>query len=95
MKVSNDDIKQIAHLARLSITDDEITLFAEKLTNILTLVEHMNEVDTSNVAPLYHPLDQVQRLRADSVTETDQHQQFLALAPQQADDLFLVPQVIE
>ena len=65
------------------------------LSNILELVEQMNAVDTSGVTPMSHPLDAVQRLREDVVTEIDRREQFQAIAPLTEDGLYLVPKVIE
>jgi aspartyl-tRNA(Asn)/glutamyl-tRNA(Gln) amidotransferase subunit C len=58
-------------------------------------VEHLEEVDTTSVVPLAHPLDAVQRLRADEVTETDEREIFQAHAPLTEAGLYLVPKVIE
>ena len=52
-------------------------------------------VDTDGIAPLAHPLEAVQRLRDDEVTETDQHERLQSLAPEVSDGLYLVPRVIE
>lgn len=89
------DVEQIAQLARLAINDDDIPEYATNLTNILALVEQMNSVNTDNVEPMAHPTDAVQRLREDVVTETDQRARFQEIAPEVADGLYLVPQVIE
>ncbi len=95
MSLTPDDVQKIAHLARLSVTQDEKTSVATDLTNILDLVEQMNQVDTSGVVPMSHPLHMVQRLRPDEVTETDQREKFQSIAPAVENGLFLVPKVIE
>ena len=66
-----------------------------QLSNILGLVEQMQAVDTTGVAPMAHAQDVSLRLREDRVTETDQHQAFQAIAPQVEAGLYLVPKVIE
>jgi aspartyl-tRNA(Asn)/glutamyl-tRNA(Gln) amidotransferase subunit C len=58
-------------------------------------VEQLETVDTTSVVPLAHPLDALQRLRADEVTESDQREAFQAVAPQTEAGLYLVPKVIE
>jgi aspartyl-tRNA(Asn)/glutamyl-tRNA(Gln) amidotransferase subunit C len=89
------DVENIAHLARLAISEADIPEYARNLSSILALVEQMGAVDTAGVAPMAHPLDAVQRLREDAVTETDQREHFQAIAPAVEAGLYLVPKVIE
>ena len=95
MSLDTDDIKAIARLARLKIDEADVPLYATNLSNILELVEQMNSVDTNGVVPMSHPLDVVQRLRNDEVTETDQRDEFQEVAPATQNGLYLVPRVIE
>ena len=95
MSLQPEDILGIAHLARLQIEPDEVPEYARELSSILALVEQMNAADTLNIEPMAHPLDEIARLRADEVTETDQHERFQAIAPQVRDGLYLVPRVID
>lgn len=95
MSLAKTDIAKIAHLARLSLSDQDISGYADELSRILTLVERMNRVDTEGVPPLAHPLEAVQRLRPDRVTETDRRDKFQSVAPLAKDGLYLVPKVIE
>ena len=95
MSLDADDVKAIARLARLKIDDADVSLYATNLSSILDLVEQMNTVDTEGVVPMSHPLDVVQRLREDVVTEHDQRDEFQAVAPATEDGLYLVPKVIE
>lgn len=95
MSLDSADVKKIAHLARLAIDEEAIPEYAHNLSNILDLVEQMSAVDTDQVPPMAHPLDEVQRLREDKVTETDQRDHFQQVAPSTEDGLFLVPRVIE
>jgi aspartyl-tRNA(Asn)/glutamyl-tRNA(Gln) amidotransferase subunit C len=90
-----ENVKKIAHLARLGIEQNDIESYAQDLSNVLSLVAEMNALNTDNVKPMAHPLDQVQRLRADKVTEHNQREQFQAIAPQVEEGLYLVPKVIE
>ena len=95
MKISPDDVKRIAHLARLAIAEKDVPLYAQNLTNILGFVEQMDAVDTDRVQPMAHPQDAVQRLRPDAVTEPDQREELLRNAPLAEGGLFLVPRVID
>lgn len=95
MSLKTQDVQNIAHLARLQISESAIPDYADDLSRILELVDQMNQVDTEQVAPMAHPLDARQRLRADEVTETDQHQQFQSIAPDVSMALYRVPKVIE
>jgi aspartyl-tRNA(Asn)/glutamyl-tRNA(Gln) amidotransferase subunit C len=89
------DVENIAHLARLSISEADIPEYARNLSNILALVEQMSVVDTNGVSPMAHPLEASQRLREDTVTEADQRGHFQAIAPAVGAGLYLVPKVIE
>ena len=95
MTIDADDVRKIAHLARLTILEQEIPKYVTNLSKVLDLVEQMSKIDTQDVEPLAHPLDAYQRLRADAVTETDQRDHLMAQAPQTDKGHFLVPKVIE
>ncbi|MDO9105866.1 MAG: Asp-tRNA(Asn)/Glu-tRNA(Gln) amidotransferase subunit GatC [Methylovulum sp.] len=95
MLLTTEDVKKIAYLARLGIEDHDFDSYTKDLSGMLELMTSMNGLDTENVAAMAHPLDQVQRLRDDAVTETDQRGHFQAIAPQIEDGLYLVPKVIE
>lgn len=95
MSLNTTDVKKIAHLARLHIAETEIEPLTEKLDDILTLIEKMNQIDTKTVKPMAHPLDTTQPLRPDKITEQNQRDLFLQNAPQTLMGLYLVPQVIE
>jgi len=95
MSLDNSEVKRIAHLARLAIDEQNISKYAHNLNNILELVEQMGEVPTDDVAPMAHPLDALQRLRDDKVTEPNQRDHFQQISPQVENGLFLVPKVIE
>lgn len=95
MSLDAEQVKKIAHLARIEINDADIPGYAETLSNILDLVDQMSAVNTDNVEPMAHPMDASQRLRADVVTETNNREQFQSVAPKTEDGLYLVPQVIE
>ncbi|MDC3058190.1 Asp-tRNA(Asn)/Glu-tRNA(Gln) amidotransferase subunit GatC [Litorivicinus sp.] len=95
MSLTSDDVKRVAKLARLGLTDVETTETLAQLNSILELVDQMQQIDTDGVAPLAHPLELRQILRADAVAETNQRDKFQAIAPQADAGLYLVPRVIE
>lgn len=95
MPLTTDDVKRIAHLARIEIGEDEARATLDKLSGILGLIEEMQAVSTDGIAPMSHSQDVVQRLRDDVVTETDQRELFQSIAPVVENGLYLVPKVIE
>ncbi|WP_293267077.1 Asp-tRNA(Asn)/Glu-tRNA(Gln) amidotransferase subunit GatC [Neptunomonas sp.] len=95
MALNRTDVEKIAHLARLQIDESSVPEYATNLSNILDLISQMQSIDTSDVEPLAHPLDAVQRLRADNITENNQREHLQTVAPSVESGLFLVPKVIE
>lgn len=95
MSLTPQEIQKIAQLARLTLSENEVTLYTPQLSGILDFIEQMKKTDTSHVEPLAHPLDLNQRMRADTVTETDEREKFQKIAPQVEAGLYLVPKVID
>ena len=96
MSLTRRDIDNIAHLARLALTEAEIPVYIESLSRIIELVGELDHAATAGVTPMSHPLPgQTQRQRADAVTETDRHELYQRNAPQAMAGLYLVPKVIE
>lgn len=95
MSLTIQDVKKIAHLARLTMSEEDLARYTPQLSGILDFVEQMNKVNTQEIQPLAHPLDLSQRERPDQVTETDQRAALQAIAPQVEAGLYLVPQVID
>jgi aspartyl-tRNA(Asn)/glutamyl-tRNA(Gln) amidotransferase subunit C len=96
MSLTRQDVEKIAHLARLSITEQEMPVYVTSLSSIVAFVDELSRVHTGDVLPMAHPLDgQQQRLRADLVTESDHHEKFQANAPAVQAGLYVVPRVIE
>ncbi|KZZ41734.1 Asp-tRNA(Asn)/Glu-tRNA(Gln) amidotransferase subunit GatC [Bacterioplanoides sp.] len=95
MALDQDQIRDIAALSRLQIDDTQVSEYQKNLSNILDLVDQLAAVDTSAVEPMAHPLDAVQRLRADVVTETNERERFQKVAPQVAEGHYIVPKVVE
>lgn len=95
MSICNADVSKIAILARLAMSATEIETARSQLSGIFSLIEEMQAVDTSGIAPMSHAQDVSQRLREDIVTEANQRELFQSIAPQVEAGLYLVPQVIE
>ena len=95
MSLTLEDVKKIAHLARLTVSDHDLGRYTTQLSGILDFVEQMNKADTKTISPLAHPLDISQRMRVDQVTEPDQRAAAQAIAPQVEAGLYLVPKVID
>ena len=95
MALSIEDIKKVAHLARIEINENDANATLSKLSGILALIEQMQAVDTTGIVPMSHSQDVTQRLRDDVVTETNQRELFQSIAPAVEDGLYLVPKVIE
>ena len=95
MKIDNEVVLNIAELAHLEVSDEAIKEYAEKMTAMLNLVEEMQTVNTENVEPVSNPLDAVQTLREDKVTEPNLRDAYQAIAPEVDSGLYLVPRVVE
>jgi aspartyl-tRNA(Asn)/glutamyl-tRNA(Gln) amidotransferase subunit C len=96
MALTREQIASIASLARLELSPAEVPVYQESLSSILEFIGALERADTTQVAPMAHPLPGLsQRLRADQITETDHHELYQQNAPQVAAGLYLVPKVIE
>ena len=95
MEVDDAVVKSIAQLAQLQLKPEDIQENIDSMTSILNLVDQMQTVDTSGIEPMAHPLDAVQRLREDEVSEPNQQELFQSIAPATENGLYLVPKVIE
>ena len=95
MSIAPQDLEKLAHLAKIQIDESQTERLTHDLSNILSLVDQLQSVNTENVDTMAHPMDATQRLRADEVTETNQRERFQAVAPATENGLYLVPKVIE
>ncbi len=100
MSLTLPDVKRIAHLGQLDLSDAQAPTALEQLNGIFALAEQMQAVDTSGVAPLSHPLaahleNLALRLREDAAVEPNRRADYLAVAPKTEDGLYLVPKVID
>jgi aspartyl-tRNA(Asn)/glutamyl-tRNA(Gln) amidotransferase subunit C len=99
MSISTEQLTATAKLAKLRLDPQHVNEVTNRITAILDLVDQMQSVDTSDVAPMAHPLDATQQLRLDEVVEPDDkigsRERFQAIAPASEAGLYLVPKVIE
>lgn len=99
MALTPQDISRIANLARLELSPELSERMLGQLNQFFTIVDKMQAIDTSGIAPLAHPLAAIQpmalRLQEDRVTESNQRQRYQENAPAAENGLFLVPKVIE
>ena len=95
MSVSNEQVRHIAKLARIAMSDEEIERLAPELNNILDWVEQLAEVNTEGVEPLTAVIDLKLRLRDDVVNDGNIRDAVLANAPEAQHGFFAVPKVIE
>jgi len=95
MSVSPEQVRHIAKLARLAMSDEDLDRLLPELNNILGWVEQLGEVNTDGVEPLTAVIDQKLRLRDDVVNDGDIRDAVLANAPEAHHGFFAVPKVIE
>ena len=95
MPLSPDEVRRFAMLARIDLSEPEITAAQGQLNAIFALIEKLQAADTRGIAPMSHAGDASARLREDKVLETDQRERFQSVAPQVERGLYLVPRVIE
>ncbi len=99
MKLTPDDLKRLAVLAKITVSDADVSALQAQLNGVFDLIDELQAVDTTGIEPLAHPLDVMQhmsqRLREDRVTETVQRAANMANAPAEENGLFLVPKVLD
>jgi aspartyl-tRNA(Asn)/glutamyl-tRNA(Gln) amidotransferase subunit C len=95
MSVTSQQVRHIARLARIGMSDGEIDALVPELNNILGWVEQLGEVDTDGVEPLTAVIEQKLRLRDDVVDDGNIRDEVLANAPEAQHGFFAVPKVIE
>lgn len=95
MSVNADQVRHVAKLARIAMSDEELEVLVPEFNNILQWVEQLAEVDTDGVEPLTAVIDNKLRLRDDVVNDGDVRDEVLANAPDPQHGFFAVPKVIE
>lgn len=95
IQFGEDSVRKLAELARLDVTNEEVQRFASQISNVLSYIEKLNALDTTNVEPLVNPETITEmKLREDAVISGPGADAMLASAPEQIYENFKVPQVI-
>lgn len=94
MKLSREEVARVAKLARLDLPDDKVELFAGQLHDILTYMDKLNEIDTSEVDPMYSPVEHSTVLRKDEVRKEHSRDEVLSNAPDSDGQYFVVPRIV-
>ena len=94
MSVTKDDVKKIAELARLEFSDSEIVNYTSEMNKILGYIEKLNELDTKDVEPLSHPIENKNIFREDITKKSTDREKALSNAPDKTSEHFKVPKVI-
>ena len=95
MKITVADVERVAVLARLRLTSEEKSRFAQEMDDILEYMDKLDQLDTAQIAPFTHPLDAEDALREDSVINQPDPEALLANAPDRDGTFFKVPKIIE
>ena len=95
MSVSEKEVRYVANLARLQLSEEDVKSLAVDMNKILGYMDLLNELDTSDIAPLEHVIEMDSRLRNDEAKPTISHEDALKNAPDADSDYFRVPKVIE
>lgn len=95
MSIGKSEVEYISRLAMIEVAENEVEQVSAKLSKVLDLFAQMEAVNTEGVEPMAHPHEVAQRLRADEITEIDQHEKLQSVAPAVDKAMYLVPQVIE
>ncbi|TDQ34165.1 Asp-tRNA(Asn)/Glu-tRNA(Gln) amidotransferase subunit GatC [Aureibacillus halotolerans] len=94
-RITKDEVKHVAHLARLAVTDEEATHFASQLDDIISFVEQLSELDTDNVKPTAHVIEMKNELREDTAAPWLSNEEALKNAPDDEDGQVRVPSILE
>lgn len=92
--LSKEEVQKIAKLSKLEFDDEEILSMQQSLNEIFSYIEKINEVDVTDVEPLYNVLEIMDRVREDSVENTEKKCDFLSNAPKSDDDFVILPKIV-
>jgi aspartyl-tRNA(Asn)/glutamyl-tRNA(Gln) amidotransferase subunit C len=95
MKISLKEVSHIAHLARLELTEEELEKFSIQLSKILSYMDKLNELDTSNIEPTSHVIPIKNVFRDDVVFPSLSSEEALRNSPERTGNFFRVPRIIE
>ena len=94
MSISEKDVRHVATLARLALSDEEVSTLQNELSSILSHIDEIQKLELADVEPTAHPLDVVNVTRADVPRKGLTQAQALANAPQSADGAFVIPRIV-
>jgi aspartyl-tRNA(Asn)/glutamyl-tRNA(Gln) amidotransferase subunit C len=94
MKLSTEEVARVARLARLDLSEEKTEIFAGQLHNILSYMDKLNEIDTSNVEPMFSPVEHTTVLRKDVVVKEHTRDDILSNAPDTDGQYFVVPRIV-
>lgn len=94
-RISTEEVKHVANLARLAVTEEEVQKFTQQLDAIIVYAEQLNELDTENVEPTSHVLDMKNVMREDIPSKGLPQEDVLKNAPEHQDGQIKVPSIIE
>lgn len=94
MKLSTEEVARVARLARLDLSEEKTEIFAGQLHNILSYMDKLNEIDTSNVEPMFSPVEHTTVLRKDIVVKEHTRDEILSNAPDTDGQYFVVPRIV-
>ena len=94
MKISKSQVDHVAHLARLTLTEEELERMTGQLDNILSYIDKLDELDTSGITPTSHVFSLSNAFRSDTVQESLPRNEALRNAPKQNGEMFQVPRII-
>jgi aspartyl-tRNA(Asn)/glutamyl-tRNA(Gln) amidotransferase subunit C len=95
MKVSNEDVKHVARLARLSLENDELDRYAGQLSTIISHIDKIAELDLEDVPPTSHVVGMSNVFREDEVLQSITQEEALLNGPAVEDGAFRVPPILE
>ncbi|HGY5538268.1 MAG TPA: Asp-tRNA(Asn)/Glu-tRNA(Gln) amidotransferase subunit GatC [Prochlorococcus sp.] len=93
-KITAEDVRKVAQLARLELPDDQIATYTDQLEKILAYVAQLEQIDTANVPPTTRAVEVVNVTRKDDVAATPVRTELLELAPEREGDFFKVPKIL-
>ena len=94
-RITSDEIRHLALLCRIAMTDEEVDMMRDQMSNILNNIDILNQVDTDGVEPTGHSVDLVSVMREDEVTPASPIEEILANAPEREGDFIRVRAVLE
>ena len=93
-KITPEDVRKVAKLARLAIPEDQIATYSNQLEKILTYVAQLEQVNTTDVPPTTRAVEVINVNRSDEILNTSVREELLGLAPQRQEDFYRVPKIL-